>query len=116
MLKKITCICCPKGCIVTLDTDHPEESVTGFSCMQGREYAINELIRPTRTISSTVELIGGAHPRLPVKTNGNIPKEKIFDVMREIEKISVHSPVKCGDVLLPDVLGTGIDIVACRDL
>ncbi|HQQ90011.1 MAG TPA: DUF1667 domain-containing protein [Oscillospiraceae bacterium] len=116
MLKKITCICCPKGCIVTLDTENPEGTVTGFSCQQGREYAINELICPTRTISSTVELIGGAHPRLPVKTNGNIPKEKIFDVMKEIDKISVHSPVKCGDVLLPDVLGTGIDIVACRDL
>ncbi len=116
MLKKITCICCPKGCIVTLDTDNPEGTVTGFSCPQGREYAINELICPKRTISSTVRLIGGAHPRLPVKTNGNIPKEKIFDVMKEIDKISVHSPVKCGAVLLPNVLGTGIDIVACRDL
>ena len=69
-----------------------------------------------RTISSTVEIKGGIHPRIPVKTNGDIPKEKIFEVMEEINKISVTSPVKCGDVLLHDVLGTGIDIVACRDM
>ncbi len=116
MLKRITCICCPKGCVVSLDTGDPEKTAAGFSCLQGRDYAISELICPTRTISSTVELIGGAHPRLPVKTSGNIPKEKIFDVMREINKISARSPVGCGEVLLPDVSGTGVDIVACRDL
>jgi CxxC motif-containing protein len=69
-----------------------------------------------RTISSTVEIKGGLHPRIPVKTNGNIPKEKIFEVMDEINKISVESPVKCGDILLEDVLGTGVNIVACRDM
>jgi CxxC motif-containing protein len=116
MLKTITCIRCPKGCQVTLDTENPEGTVKGFGCPNGREYAINELICPKRTISTTVELIGGMHPRIPVKTNGDIPKEKIFDVMKEIDKISVKSPVKCGEVLLPNVLGTGIDIVACRNM
>ena len=107
MIKTITCILCPKGCSVTLDTERPEETVAGFSCPQGREYALSELLHPMRTISSTVKIAGGLHPRLPVKTNGDIPKEKIFEVMKEIDKISVKSPVKCGDVLLPDVLGTG---------
>ena len=116
MLKTITCICCPKGCQITLDTEKPEETVKGFSCPQGHDYAISELIHPTRTISSTVEIKGGLHPRIPVKTNGNIPKEKIFEVMGEINKISAKSPVKCGEVLLPNVLDTGIDIVACRDM
>lgn len=116
MLKTITCIRCPKGCLVTLDTENPEGTVKGFGCPNGREYAINELICPMRTISTTVELKGGMHPRIPVKTNGDIPKEKIFEVMREIDKISATSPVKCGDVLLPDVLGTGIGIVACRNM
>lgn len=116
MLKTITCICCPKGCQITLDTDAPEETIKGFSCPQGHDYALSELVHPTRTISSTVEIKGGLHPRIPVKTNGNIPKEKIFEVMDEINKISVQSPVKCGDVLLPNVLDTGIDIVACRDM
>ena len=116
MLKTITCICCPKGCLVTLDTENPEETVKGFSCQQGHDYALAELIRPMRTISSTAEIKGGLHPRIPVKTNGNIPKEKIFEVMDEINKISVESPVKCGDVLLENVLDTGIDIVACRDM
>lgn len=116
MLKTITCICCPKGCLVTLDTDCPEETIKGNACPQGKEYAISELTHPMRTISSTVEIKGGLHPRIPVKTNGNIPKEKIFEVMEEINKISVESPVKCGDILLEDVLGTGVNIVACRNM
>ena len=116
MLKTITCICCPKGCLVTLDTENPEETIKGFGCPQGKEYAIGELTHPMRTISSTVEIKGGLHPRIPVKTNGNIPKEKIFEVMDEINKISVESPVKCGDVLLENVLDTGVNIVACRDM
>ena len=116
MLKTITCICCPKGCLVTLDTDRPEETAKGHNCPQGKEYAISELTHPMRTISSTVEIKGGLHPRIPVKTNGNIPKEKIFEVMEEINKISVESPVKCGDILLEDVLGTGVNLVACRNM
>ena len=116
MLKTITCICCPKGCLVTLDTENPEETAKGFNCPQGKEYAIGELTHPMRTISSTVEIKGGLHPRIPVKPNGNIPKEKIFEVMDEINKISVESPVKCGDILLEDVLGTGVNIVACRNM
>ena len=116
MEKTITCIRCPKGCLITLDTDNPEGTIKGFSCPNGREYALSELIHPMRTISTTVEIIGGIHPRIPVKTNGDIPKEKIFEVMEEINKISVKAPVKCGDVLLPNVLDTGIDIVACRDM
>lgn len=116
MIKTITCICCPKGCLVTLDTENPEETIKGFGCPQGKEYAIGELTHPMRTISSTVEIKGGLHPRIPVKTNGNIPKEKIFEVMDEINKISVESPVKCGDILLENVLDTGVNIVACRDM
>lgn len=116
MLKTITCICCPKGCQITLDTDNPAETIKGFSCPQGHDYALRELTHPMRTISSTVEIKGGLHPRIPVKTHGDIPKEKIFEVMEEINKISCTSPVKCGDVLLENVLDTGIDIVACRDM
>lgn len=116
MLKTITCICCPKGCLVTLDTENPEATIKGFGCPQGKDYAIGELTHPMRTISSTVEIKGGLHPRIPVKTNGNIPKEKIFEVMDEINKISVESPVKCGDILLENVLDTGVDIVACRNM
>lgn len=116
MIKNITCILCPKGCTITLDTDSPEETVSGFSCAKGKDYALSELLHPMRTISSTVKINGGLHPRLPVKTNGDIPKEKIFEVMAEIDKITAQSPVKCGDVLLSDVLGTGVNITAARDM
>lgn len=116
MVKTITCICCPKGCLVTLDTDKPKETAKGFNCPRGFDYAIAELTHPMRTISSTAEIKGAIHPRIPVKTSGNIPKEKIFEVMAEINRISVQSPVKCGEVLIENVLGTGVDIIACRDM
>ncbi len=116
MNKTITCILCPNGCTITLDTERPEETVTGFTCPQGKDYALSELLHPMRTISSTVRITGAAHPRLPVKVNGNIPKELIFDVMREINRVSVKAPVRCGDVVLPNVLETGVDITATRDM
>lgn len=116
MIKKITCICCPKGCQITLDTENPEATMKGHGCQQGFDYALGELLHPMRTISSTAEIKGAIHPRIPVKTNGNIPKEMIFEVMAEINKISVESPVKCGEVLIENVLGTGVDIIACRDM
>lgn len=116
MIKNITCICCPKGCSICLDSEKPKETIKGFKCPKGKDYAIGELVHPMRTISSTAEIKGAIHPRIPVKTNGNIPKEMIFEVMAEINGISVKSPVKCGDVLIKNVLGTGVDIVACKDM
>ena len=116
MIEQITCICCPKGCTVSLDTQNPAETVKGFACLQGKNYAVEELICPKRTISSTAEIKGAAHPRIPVKTSQSIPKDMIFEVMAEINKISVASPIKCGEVLIKNVLGTGADIVACKDM
>ncbi|MBQ3501539.1 MAG: DUF1667 domain-containing protein [Oscillospiraceae bacterium] len=116
MIKNITCICCPKGCLITLDTENPEATIKGNACAQGFDYALGELLHPMRTVSSTAKITGAIHPRIPVRTSGNIPKEMIFDVMAEINKISVESPVKCGDVLIENVLGTGVDIIACRDM
>ena len=115
MTRKLTCIVCPKGCPIQAEIENGEViSVMGHTCPRGKQYANDECTHPMRTVTSTARTSDGGV--IPVKTNGNIPKEKIFEVMDEINKISVESPVKCGDILLENVLDTGVNIVACRDM
>ena len=79
MIKKITCIVCPNGCEIEIDGDN----IRGYTCKRGLEYAKNELLAPKRTITSTVR-ISGVDEVCPVKTSLPIPKEEIFNVMKEI--------------------------------
>ena len=90
--------------------------MTGNSCPRGKEYAINEVTNPTRTITSTVAISGGELHRLPVMTSSPIPKGKIFEVMQEIDKVRACAPVRIGDVIIRNVLGTGSDIIATRNI
>ena len=112
-MTKLICIVCPKGCHLQVDDNL---NVTGNSCKRGEEYGRNEVTNPTRTITSTVVLLNASETRLPVKTSIPVPKSKMFQVLREIDKIKVTAPVNCGDVLLKNVLGTGSDIVACKSI
>ena len=63
-----------------------------------------------------VVIKGAMLHRLPVKTAQEIPKGKIFDCMDALAKVVVKAPVKMGDVVLKDVCGTGIDIVATKTM
>lgn len=110
---KFICIVCPRGCHLSVDENL---NVTGNSCPRGKEYAINEVTNPTRTITSTVAISGGELHRLPVMTSSPIPKGKIFEVMQEIDKVRACAPVRIGDVIIRDVLGTGSDIIATRNI
>ncbi len=113
-MAEIICITCPKGCHLTVDEKTLE--VRGNSCPRGEEYGRNELTHPVRMITSTVKLEGGRFRRLPVKTSQSVPKEKMFEVVRSLDGIVVHSPVHVGDIIVKDVCGTGADIIATRDL
>ncbi len=110
---KFICIVCPRGCHLSVDENL---NVTGNSCPRGKEYAINEVTNPTRTITSTVAISGSELHRLPVMTSSPIPKGKIFEVMQEIDKVRACAPVRIGDVIIRDVLGTGSDIIATRNI
>lgn len=116
MTRNLVCIVCPQGCRLTVTEENGEYTVSGNTCKRGEAYAIKEVTAPRRVITSTVALEGGRLPRIPVKTNGDIPKEMIFTCMEEINRISVTAPVKMGDVVLADILGTGVDIVAARTM
>jgi CxxC motif-containing protein len=113
---KIFCVSCPKGCIleVTRDGDTITNIVSG--CKRGDEYALQELTDPRRMVATTVRVKNGFHPLVPVYTKEIFPKGKIFDLLKLIREMEVQAPVQKGDVILEDALGTGIDVIASRDM
>jgi len=122
--REMICIGCPLGCPLTVSINTSEEgirkteiteediAVTGNTCKNGEIYAKKEVLHPERMITSTVPAENGICPQVPVKTKTTVPKEMIFAVMDEIHRAAVKAPVKIGDVIIPDVCGTGVDIVA----
>lgn len=114
-MTNIICITCPKGCHLSVDEENGY-AVTGNSCPRGTEYGKNELLHPVRVVTSTVRIDGAMLPRLPVKTDRPLPKEKMFDCMALIDSITVQSPVKVGQVLAANILGTDVNIVAAKTL
>ena len=114
-MTNIICITCPKGCHLSVDEDNGY-TVTGNACPRGAVYGKNELLHPVRVVTSTVRIDGAMHPRLPVKTDRPLPKEKMFDCMALIDSITVQAPVKVGQVLAADILGTDVNIVAAKSM
>lgn len=114
MIKELICINCPMGCHLTVDTE--AKTVKGNTCKRGETYGINEVTNPVRVVTSTVKVKNGSHPVLPVKTSTAIPKDMNFKCIEEINKVEVNAPIKMGDIIIENILGTGADIVASRDL
>jgi len=112
----ITCVSCPVGCRLKVTVDGGEvASVSGNSCNRGITYARQESIAPRRMVTAVVRLMNRAKP-LSVKTESPIPKERIFDCMREIRSLQLDAPVRMGQVVLPDVCRTGVNIVATKNM
>lgn len=110
---QMTCIICPNGCQMTVEAEDGEVvDVEGNRCMRGYIYARKELTDPTRTVTTTLEVEGGALPRVSVKTAGEIPKDKIMACMEQTRGVKVQAPVRIGEVLIANVADTGIDLVA----
>ena len=114
--RELTCIRCPLGCQLKVTGEIGMLRVSGNTCPRGAEYGVAEVSNPTRVVTSSVTVEDGELARVPVKTKGDIPKGKIFDCMEEILKCKVTAPVAIGDVLIENCAGTGIDIVATRDI
>lgn len=115
-IRKLTCINCPMGCSLEVRIDGEDISVTGNMCGRGYEYGKTEVINPVRTLTTSLFVIGGAKPVVSVKTTMPIPKDKIFDCTRFLAGMKVKAPVRAGDVLVRDILGTGSDIVSTRNV
>ena len=112
--RELICIQCPMGCPLTVTIDGDDIRVTGNTCPRGAVYGKKEVTDPTRTVTSTVCVQGGEIPRVSVKTSADIPKGRIREVMAAIRPLRVNAPVRIGQVLLPDVAGTGVDIIATK--
>lgn len=115
-IREFICIGCPLGCPLTVTADGQEISVKGNTCRRGEDYAIKEVLSPTRIVTSTVPVAGGRLARVSVKTKSDIPKGKIMDVMEEIHKARGKAPVKIGDVLIENCGGTGVPVIATRQV
>jgi len=117
MKKKFICIICPNGCEIEVRySEKGIEKVSGNLCERGLDYVKKELFSPERSVTSSVEVRNGSLPLVSVKTSKPIPKEKIFAVMNEIAGIEVEAPIRIGDVIVKDVLGTGADIIATKNV
>lgn len=116
--KKLICIGCPLGCPITVTLNNGVIfSVAGNTCPRGDAYARKEITAPTRIVTSTVKIIGSSSDRyLPVKTAADIPKGKIFDCMKALTNVTAEAPVHVGDVIVSDVAGTGVNIVAAKTI
>ena len=114
MRKNITCIVCPRGCIMTAEGSGASWSITGNACKRGEKHAIGECTNPVRTVTSTIRVANREDTMLPVKTAAPIPKDKMFAVMEQLRSTTVLAPVNIGDVILDAVFGT--QIVATGDV
>lgn len=114
-MKELICIVCPKGCHLKVDENN-NYTVTGQGCERGAEYGKKELTAPTRVITSTVKVSGGLYARCPVKTAAPIPKALIFEAMKLLDNVELKAPVRVGDIVIPDICGTGIPFIAARNL
>lgn len=113
----LTCIVCPLGCrlAVTRPAGAGEYEVTGNRCRRGADYARSEMTDPRRVLTSTVTLTGAAVRRLPVKTVAPIPKPLLLVAAQELRKVTAAAPVRAGEVIVPDLAGTGVAVVATRE-
>ena len=117
MKQELICIGCPMGCQLTAEVENGAvTAVTGNTCPRGAAYARKECVAPVRTVTGTVAIQGAALPVLPVRTNGEVPKALVFDVARALGAVTAQAPIAIGDVVLRDVCGTGVDVVAAKNM
>lgn len=117
--KNLTCIGCPLGCQIEVKHDNGEVlSVTGNTCPRGDAYARKEVTNPTRIVTSTVRVFGSRTGAVTVscKTKSDVPKKKIFECIRDIRGMAVPTPVHIGDVIKADIAGTGVDLIATKNV
>jgi CxxC motif-containing protein len=117
MNRTLTCIRCPVGCTIEIEYDDEKIiSVEGNQCKRGIEYSKKEVFNPERIVTTTARIHSKHFKRIPVKTSGAVPKDRTFRVVEQASQISVSAPVQSGAVLLSDVSGTGIDLIATQTI
>ena len=111
-MNEMICIACPMGCRLTVTETADGWMVTGNRCPRGRTYGIQEMTDPRRVVTSTIRVRGGVRTMVSVKVSAPIPKDEIFHLMAELRGLTVTAPIHIGDILVPNILGLGVDLVA----
>lgn len=114
-MKELICIVCPNGCHLKVD-EETGYNVTGNRCPRGCEYGKSELLYPVRVVTSTIRIDGAQGCRLPVKTSAAVDKARMFDVIALLDGVCAHAPIHVGDVVVPHIFGTDVNIVACKTM
>ena len=113
---KLICINCPRGCHLEVEQRDEEISVTGNACQRGYAYAYSEMTNPLRTLTTTIAVSSQRCRRLPVISSTPLPKGRIMDAMKQLKDVSVKAPVRMGDVIVKDILGLNVDIIASKSI
>ena len=115
--KELICIGCPMGCPIVVEMEDGKVlSVTGNTCPRGESYARKEVTNTTRIVTTTVRVDGGKVPMINVKTEQDIPKDKIFECIAALRGVTIKAPVHIGDIILENVADTGVNIVAAGNV
>lgn len=115
--KTITCIICPSGCSITITSDGTNiKEISGNGCKRGESYAQSEITTPVRTVTTTVRVKNGQSFVVPVKTRTPIPKNSVFACLSCLKNTYAEAPIHIGDIILPDAAGTGVDVIATKDV
>lgn len=113
---EIICVACPKGCRLEPYRENGELLFNNAGCKRGKDYGLAEVSNPRRMVASTVRVEKAPHPLVPVFTAEPFPKGRIGELLKLLREVKLEAPVQLGQVVLADALGTGIDVVASRDL
>lgn len=118
MIKKdLICIGCPLGCSLEVLVENGSViKISGHSCKKGENYAARECTNPTRIITTTLEVINGAEAMVSIKTERDIPKDKIYECIRALKGVKVEAPVEAGQIIVENILGTGVNVIATKNV
>ena len=114
VIDRLTCVLCPVGCELEVRRTDRGLDVQGHQCEKGIEFATEEVLYPKRNLATSVPLKGSETRLVSVRLSDRVPREMIFPILREIARLRPEPPVRRGQVLLANVLGTGVDVIATR--
>ena len=107
-MRELTCIICPNGCQLIIDENC---KVSGNMCPRGEQFAINEITDPKRSVTSTCKTVFPNIPVIAVKTDGEVKKGDVTKVIEQINKVVIDKPMKIGDVVIENVINSGVNVV-----
>jgi len=114
MTEQLTCLLCPIGCELEVETEGGAVRIQGQQCDKGVDFAAEEVLRPKRNLATSVPLSGTTDRMVSVRLTERVARDLIFPILKEIAGLRPAAPVRRGDVLIADVLGTGVDVIATR--